>query len=120
MSNNYADWRDRLTQANDPDFFPITFVDEVLTDGRARFWCDGRAALVTIERAYPGGALCVEALAAAGDMEALVETIEPALCDYARAIGATHLRVEGRTGWPRILKRAGWTHDQAVLFKDMR
>ena len=117
MSAEYADWRARLAEANDPAFWPIEAIDRELADGRAQFWSDGSSALVTRVVQYPGGARVLEALAAAGDMDGLVQAIEPITDDFARMQGLTHRMIAGRAGWARVHK--GWRHYQTVLVKDV-
>lgn len=117
MSDSYTDWREELAGANDPEFIPIEEVDRRLAEGRAQFWCDGKAALVTEVIEHPGGAVTVDALAAAGDMAALSETIENAVAAWAKPF-ATHLRVIGRPGWARA--KPDWKHEQSILTKDLR
>lgn len=117
MSDDYPAWRTRLANANDPAFWPITEIDARVADGRAQFWCDGKAALVTEVVPYPGGAVAVEALAAAGDIAALMESIAPAVEQWARANKATHLRVLGRPGWVR--RWSDWRHEQSVIVKEL-
>ena len=112
VSGDYAVWRDELAEANDPAFMPIEEIDKRLAEGRAQFWCDGKVALVTEVIAHPGGAVTVDALAVAGDMEALNETIEPAVTAWAEPF-ASHLRVIGRPGWVRV--KTGWKHEQSIL-----
>ncbi len=117
MSDSYADWRERLADANDPAFWPVEAIDQALADGRAQFWCDGAAALVTRVVEYPGGARALEALAAAGDMQALVGSLAGKAEAEARVAGLTHMLVAGREGWPRRLK--GWRHYQTIILKDL-
>lgn len=118
MGADYASWRGRLAQANDPEFWPIEEIDRLLSEGEAQFWCDGRAALVTRIVDYPGGAVAVESLAGAGDMDALTESIAPAVEQWAKA-EATHLLIIGRPGWARV-HRDKWRHHQSILLRDIR
>lgn len=116
-SSDYEAWRERLAGANDPAFWPITAIDELLAGGNAQFWCDGKAALVTRLVAYPGGARVLEAIAGAGDLKALTETLERNTEQWARAQGCTHLKADGRDGWRRALK--GWRHYQTSMVKEL-
>ena len=113
----YEEWRDRLAEANDPAFWPITALDLELSEGRAQFWSDGEAAMVTRVVSYPGGAVCLDVLAAAGNLRKLTQQIAPAAEEWARANGLTHLLVAGRPGWTRVLKN--WRHYQNVMVKEL-
>lgn len=117
-SDSYAAWRDRLAQANDPAFWPIEAIDAELIAGRAQFWCDGKAALVTHVVEYPGGARVVEALAAAGDGRALVGPIADGVAEQAKDAGCSHLKVAGRKGWLRRLTD-GWALHQVIIVKEL-
>lgn len=114
MADSYAEWRERLAQANDPQFIPIEAIDEKLANGLAQFWCDGNVALVTEIVRWPGGAVTVDALAAAGNMKSLNENVEHAVKEWAAGF-ATHLRVIGRPGW--VKAKTGWKHEQSILTK---
>lgn len=118
MVTDYAGWRKRLAKANDAAFWPITAIDEMLTEGRAQFWCDGRGAMVTKVVNYPGGAVAVEAVAAAGNLEALNGPIAQNCEEWARSIGATHLHIAGRPGWERALPK-DWRKYQVIMLKEL-
>lgn len=119
MSDSYADWRDRLAEANDPRFWPIEAIDAMLITGTAQFWCDGKAALVTRIVDYPGGAVVLDGLAAAGDMASLHDDIDDQTEAWAREQNIPILMVTGRVGWPRVLADKGWKHHQTVLIKEL-
>lgn len=116
-NTDYSAWRERLADANDPEFWPIEAIDALLADGTAQYWCDGRAALVTHIVEYPGGAVALEAIAGAGNMRGLTDSIAPAVEAWARDNGITHLKVAGRPGWERRLK--GWRIWQSILLKEV-
>lgn len=117
MSSDYAAWRDRLSEANDPAFWPIEEIDRLLFEGHAQFWCDGAAAVVSHVVAYPGGAKAVEILAAAGKLEAIRDVITPEVIGWGQSQGLSHLLVAGRPGWARVYK--GWRHYQSILLKEL-
>lgn len=115
----YEEWRGRLAQANDPLFWPITAFDQMLAEGLAQFWATDKAALITKINEYPGGAVAIEVLAAAGEGNELRGSIAEAVEAWGRSIGATHIKIEGRRGWGRTLKPAGWKIHQEILLKDI-
>ena len=65
---------------------------------------------------YPGGARVLEALAAAGAIDALVRQIAPQTEAFAKARGLTHRMIAGRAGWARV--HPGWRHYQTLLLKE--
>lgn len=117
-SDSYAAWRDRLTEANDPAFWPIEAIDRGLLEGAFQFWANSEAALVTRVVAYPGGARVLEAIAGSGKAEGLIEQIEPVAASQAKETGLTHLQVIGRPGWARK-KPKGWKWTQVVIEKEL-
>lgn len=117
MSTDYAAWRERLADANDPAFWPIEAIDRLLLEGQAQFWCDGQSGLITRVVEYPGGAVALEAVAAAGKLDGLTDTIAPRVEQWAREQGFTHLLIAGRPGWERVFR--GWRHHQSVLLKEL-
>lgn len=117
VPDSYEAWRERLATANDPLFWPIEVIDAMVGTGVAQFWCDGKAALVTAIREYPGGAVALEAVAAAGDLESLRDEINSNVEQWAREQGLTHLLIAGRHGWTRVHK--DWRHFQTVLVKEL-
>lgn len=119
MQDSYADWRDRLATANDPRFWPIEAIESMLIAGTAQFWSDGKAALVTRINEYPGGAVVLEAVAAAGDMGSLHDEIDDQTEAWAREQGIPIMLSPGRIGWPRVLADKGWKHYQTVLIKEL-
>lgn len=117
--DDYLTWRERLASANDPAFWPIEALDYLLGQGKAQFWSNGQAALVTRIVEFPGGAVVLEAIAGAGDMDALIGAIEEHVEGAAREAGLTHLFAPGRLGWLRALRRKGWRHFQTTIVKDL-
>lgn len=118
MNTDYAAWRDRLAQANDPAFWPIEAIDAELGANRAQFWCDGTSALVTRIVEYPGGAKVLEGLAASGTLESIWGQIVPQLEAYARLHGIKRLHAMGRPGWSRAHPQ-GWEEYMTVIVKDI-
>lgn len=55
---------------------------------------------------------------AGGSLTEITEFI-PILELNGKQLGCTHLTMAGRLGWVRVLKNIGWTHDLAVLSKEL-
>ena len=117
VHDSYEAWRERLAEANDPRFWPITAIDSMLIARTAQFWCNGHAALVTRLVEYPGGATALEAVAATGELIALRREMTEHVEKWAKEQGLTHLMITGRAGWLRVHK--GWRHYQTVLLKEL-
>jgi hypothetical protein len=117
-NTEYPAWRERIATANDPAFWPIEALDEGLKSGALQWWCDGGAGLVTQVLFYPGGAVVLDAIAGAGDADALIGRMEPQIALWGREHGVSHLRVAGRLGWLRK-RPEGWQAHQVVIMKDL-
>jgi hypothetical protein len=114
---NYEKWRHRLARANDPLMIPITHVDELLSEGLAQFWATPDAAIVTLLKSWPGGAVTVEVVAAAGKKCDITGPLHTAAAAWAKEHGATHVMVAGRKGWQRELPE--YRHYQTLLIKEL-
>lgn len=55
---------------------------------------------------------------AGGDLQEIHEA-EPALCDFARGIGCTHIQTVGRKGWERALVQQGYQFASVTLIKQL-
>lgn len=113
----YEKWRGRLARANDPALIPITHIDELLVEGLAQFWATGDAAIVTRLVEWPGGAVTIEVIAAAGRKADITGPLHAAAREWAAANGATHVLVAGREGWKRELP--DFRHYQTLLIKEL-
>lgn len=114
---SYAEWRDRLSEANDPHILPIWHIDKLLAAGAAQFWANQSGAIITEVRSYPGGARICRALAGAGSITALLNDLKPEIEKWAMAQGCTHCMIEGREGWRRT--HPDYRHHQTILIKDL-
>lgn len=113
----YEKWRHRLARANDADLIPITHVDELLAGGLAQYWATDDAAIVTQLKEWPGGAVTIEVIAAAGKKADITGPLHESAAEWARANGATHIMVAGRDGWRRELPE--YRHYQTLLLKEI-
>lgn len=112
----YEKWRGRLARANDPALIPITHIDELLSEGLAQFWATDDAAMVSQLREWPGGAVTVEVIAAAGRKSDIIGHLGDSVQAWGAANGASHALVAGRDGWRR--ERPDFRHYQTLLIKE--
>jgi hypothetical protein len=117
VENEYADWRERLAQANNPAFLPIEFIDQRIHEGTAFFHGTTEAALVVEFIHWPGGARTVSVIAAAGDKDEILGRLGEDAMRLGREMGATHAMVPGRDGWRRA--RPDFSHYQTILVKEL-
>jgi len=91
----------------DPDFHRIEELDRKAADGAALFWFGGKSALAGEVQRFPG-ALVLHCLCATGDMDEIVNELAPQAEEWAKRAGCTHVTVESREGWARVLKKRGY------------
>ena len=113
----YEKWRHRLARANNPALIPIDHIDAMLSAGLAQFWATDDAAMVTQLNAWPGGAVTIEVVAAAGKKGDILGPLYDAAREWGAVNGATHILVAGREGWRRELPE--FHHYQTLLLKEL-
>jgi hypothetical protein len=70
-------------------------------------------------RRYPGGALDVHGLVAAGDMVEIRDNLIPCAEAWGRANGCIAGVVESRPGWAKVLKPSGYEVSQVTVRKEL-
>lgn len=114
----YADWRGRFLEAVDEAFYPASWLDKRVANGRARFWGNDRAAILAEIRTYPSGAKEVHGLVAAGEVEAIRGLILLAE-EWGRRCGAVRASISSVPAWERIMRADGYSHFQTTIVKDL-
>ncbi len=97
----YLDWlRPALVDAT---------VDELIAElasGRAQLWLAEHSALVT-ELVEQGSDRCLHIWLAGGSLADILG-LRPGLEAWARGQGCSHITIDGRPGWIRVLRRHGY------------
>lgn len=96
----------------------IEQIEEKLGDGRLQFW-PGEASAAVTEIAMFGGRKALIVRYGGGDLDELLEKIEPALCAVARSIGCTLIMSEGRMGWKRAAEANGYRFAWLTMLKEI-
>ena len=113
----YAPFREEFT-ALCPEKYPPEYIDAMVSGGAWRCWGNERAAILAEIRTYPSGLREVHGLAAAGDVEAIVELI-PLAEDWGRANGCALASIESAPAWTRIMKKHGYVTEQVRIAKGL-
>jgi hypothetical protein len=116
---SYLAYRDRFAAAMDPRLYPIEYLDWLLASGAARIWFGEQSALVAQVKTFPGGALALNILVAAGDRDELVNTLYPRVEEWGRAMGCIVGLIESRPGWARVMRGHGYDTFQVSIIKDL-
>ena len=97
----YLDWlRPALVDATVDEL-----IDE-LASGRAQLWLAEHSALVT-ELVAQGSDRCLHIWLAGGSLTDILG-LRPGLEAWARGQGCSHITIDGRPGWIRVLRRYGY------------
>jgi hypothetical protein len=91
----------------DPDFHRIEELDAKVANGSAILWMTDNSAVAGEVQRYPN-ALVLHCLCATGDMNEIVNVLAPQAEEWAKRAGCTHVTVESREGWSRVLKARGY------------
>jgi hypothetical protein len=114
----YRRFREPFVGAIDTRFFAIDQLDALLFSGRARLWSNEQAAIAAQLERYPSGALVLDGLIAAGELDAIKPLIATAE-QWGRAHGATLAKIESRPGWVRALRNDGYAPFQTTIVKEL-
>lgn len=113
----YNRWRRAFAEVLDERYYPLTWLDEQVVTGAVKVWgCDNAAIIAELKR-YPGWAIDVHGLVAAGDLGGIKNLIGLAE-EWGRENGAIAGLVESRLGWMRELKSSGYFPHQVCLRKE--
>lgn len=114
----YRFWRPAFAEVMDPRFYTLEWLDAEISEGRAKFWSNDQGAIVATLRTYPGGAVEVHGLIAAGDLTA-IKALIPLAEHYGCENGAIVASIASRAAWSRALASSGYDLHQVELRKDI-
>lgn len=116
----YLEFRERFGAVMDPRYFPLEWLDSRILAGAVRFWRNDTAAIVAELRRYPGGALDVHGLVAAGELAGVIELIALAEEWGAEQPGFVAAEISSRPAWAKALKSHGYKLHQTTVRKEVR
>lgn len=96
----------------------IEDVEDAIRSGDMQFWPGERCALVTQIGDHPR-LRALTFFLVGGDMDEIVNRMEPLICDWARSKGCTRVAQTGRKGWGRVLVPNGYKTVLSVMIKDL-
>lgn len=88
--------------ALDPDRYPVVYFDHQVATGAWRCWGNDRAAILAEIKTYPSGVKEVHGVAAAGDLQEIINLI-PRAEEWGREQGCVRAVIESRPGWMRAM-----------------
>ena len=111
-------FRDEIAALIDDRLYPMDWIEARIAEGSIMLM-ENDAAIIGVERRhYPGGAVELHGLFAAGELPGVLNLIDEA-CEAARAAGCTMATIASRPGWARILESRGFKMTQQTITKDL-
>jgi hypothetical protein len=117
-SNAFARHRDEIASILDERFYPLAWVEQEIAAGRIGLMHNDTAIIGIERRVYPGGAVELHGMFAAGAMAGVLELIDLAV-DAARLAGCTVAAIDSKAAWGRVLKARGFAVDRTRIVKDL-
>lgn len=111
--------RDEIASILDERFYPLAWVQAEIEAGRIGLMHNATAIIGYERRHYPGGAVELHGMFAAGRMAGILELIDIAV-DAAWHAGCTVAAIDSRAGWAKILKTRGFVTDRVRITKELR
>lgn len=103
--------------ALDPLRYPVEAIDARVKAQTWRCWGNESAAILAEVKTYPSGVREVHGVAAAGDLQAIIELI-PLAEEWGREHGCVRAVIESRPGWERALPEE-WELHQVAMRKEL-
>ena len=117
--NAFERHREEIASILDERFYPLSYIADRVADGSIALMSNDSAVIGVERRHYPGGAVELHGLFAAGDMAGILELIDLAVSG-ARDAGCSVATIASKPGWARVLKSRGFEPKQLTIMKDLR
>lgn len=103
---DWSVWRDAIAQACDGSHQTIESIEADIASGELKPLTTSRACYLVQVVEYPAAVAC-QIMWTAGELGAVLEDLA-CVHEWAAQRGCTEMLVEGRPGWERALKPAGY------------
>jgi hypothetical protein len=117
--SDYNMFRPAFAGIMDQRYYPIEWLDNRIAEGRAKFIGSDHAGIVVELRLYPGGAMDVHGLIAAGNRDEIVNQLIPQAEAWGKEQGCIAGVVESRPAWAKVLKSSGYEVSQVTVRKEI-
>lgn len=104
--------------ATSAQFETIADVERLIANGAYQAWLAERSAAVTEIVSYSRRKV-LTVVHAGGDLNELIQTLEPQMCAFARAHGCDAVMGVGRKGWERATRDHGYRFAYVAMIKDL-
>jgi hypothetical protein len=104
--------------AQNPGLETIEDVERAIERGTYFCWFGNNCAAITEICHYPNKRV-LDIRHCGGDLNELLDRLEPAMCEFARENGCTAIMGSGRKGWERIGEKRGYRFAYVSCIKDL-
>jgi hypothetical protein len=121
MIDGYEAWhrhRGDVAAILDERFYPLAWVEARIADGSIAILHSENAIIGVERRVYPGGAVELHGMFAAGDKRAIRSLVIEA-CEAGRLAGCDIAAIESREGWGREFRDLGFRRERVRIVKDL-
>lgn len=105
--------------ATGPGVETIDDVERLVGEGRYQLFTAPRSAAVTEIAQFTRRRILI-VVHGGGDLEELLDVLEPRMCAFACAEGCDAIMGTGRRGWDRVTKKRGYRFAWINMIKDLR
>lgn len=105
--------------ATGPGFETIEDVERLLQENKYQVWFAPRSCVISEIVTHANGRKTLHVVHMGGDLDELLEMIEPAICRWATAQGCGAIWGEGRRGWDRVMPRRGYRFAYVTMIKEL-
>lgn len=102
-----------------PGFETIEDIEEAIASGAYQFWPFPHCAAITEIGIYPRKKV-LAILHGGGDLNELLNLLEPVLCECARLNGCDLIMGLGRKGWERPSEKHGYRFGWLAMIKNLK
>ena len=102
--------------ATSPGFETIEDVEAFVASGRYQVFFGRESIAITEIASYPRRKV-LNILHGGGDLNELLNELEPSMCAFARSQGCSAITGQGRKGWERVTKARGYDFGFITMMK---
>lgn len=113
----YLRFRDAFREMLDESFYPISWLDGEIAQGRVVLLCQEDSAILISVKVYPSGVKELVGEAATGKREMIISTLIPLAEQFGREIGCAFANISSRQGWDRVMREHGYSRHQTTIRK---
>ena len=103
----------------DERYYPLPWLEAEIAAGRIGLMHNDTAIIGIERRHYPGGAIELHGMFAAGRLLGILELIDLAV-EAARLSGCTVAAIDSRPGWAVVLKTRGFVRDRLRIVCELQ